>query len=85
MTIGLLPDDLPGALPDAVPGALPDDEPGAAPDAMKPGIHCVRARWIRGFMAFRRVRHVQIVMLMVPVGPVSGFLERADRPRPAIG
>jgi hypothetical protein len=69
VTIGLLP----GALPDAVPGA------------MKPGIHCVRTPWIRGFMAFRRVRHVQIVMLMVPVGPESGFLERADRPPPAIG
>ena len=23
---------------------------------MKPGIHCVRTHWIRGFMAFHRVR-----------------------------
>jgi hypothetical protein len=36
-------------------------------------------------MAFRRVRHVQIVMLMVLVRPESGFLERADWPSPAIG
>jgi hypothetical protein len=29
MTIGLLPDDLPGALPDNAPGVIPDDvEPG---------------------------------------------------------
>ena len=25
---------------------------GLRPDAVKPGIHCVRTRWIRGFMAF---------------------------------
>jgi hypothetical protein len=25
---------------------------GLLPDAMKPGIHCVRTHWIRGFMAF---------------------------------
>ena len=25
---------------------------GLRPDAMKPGIHCVRTHWIRGFMAF---------------------------------
>jgi hypothetical protein len=73
MTVGLLPDD------------VPDDVPGALPDAVKPGIHCVRTRWIRGFMAFRPVRHARIVMLMVPVGPESGFLERADRPPPTIG
>jgi hypothetical protein len=66
-------------------GLLPDVVPGALPDAVKPGIHCVRSQWIRGFMAFRRVRHARIVMLMVPVGPESGFLERADRPPPAIG
>jgi hypothetical protein len=26
------------------------------PDVLKPGIHGVRAHWIRGFMAFRLVR-----------------------------
>jgi hypothetical protein len=26
---------------------------GLLPDALKPGIHCVRTHWIRGFMAFR--------------------------------
>jgi hypothetical protein len=34
---------------------------------MKPGIHCVRAHWIRGFMALRPARRAEIVMLMVPV------------------
>jgi len=38
---------------------------GLLPDAVKPRIHCVRTRWIRGFMAFRWVRHARIVMLMV--------------------
>jgi len=28
---------------------------GLLPDAMKPGIHGVRTRWNRGFMAFRLV------------------------------
>jgi hypothetical protein len=23
------------------------------PDALKPGIHCVRTHWFRGFMAFQ--------------------------------
>jgi hypothetical protein len=27
---------------------------GLLPDAVKPGIHCVRTHWIRGFMAFCR-------------------------------
>jgi hypothetical protein len=54
---------------------------GLLPDAMEPGIHCVRTHWIRSFMAFRRVRHIGIVMLMVPACPESGFLERAARPR----
>jgi hypothetical protein len=31
------------------------------PDAMKPDIHCVRAHWIRGFMAFRLVRLVRLI------------------------
>jgi hypothetical protein len=35
------------------------------PDAVKPGIHGVRTPWIRGFMAFLRVRDAGIVMLMV--------------------
>ena len=48
------------------------------PDALDPGFHCVRTRWIRGFMAFRLARHVRTVMLMVPVRPESGFLS-ADR------
>ena len=26
---------------------------GPRPDAMKPDIHCVGTRWIRGFMAFQ--------------------------------
>jgi hypothetical protein len=36
-------------------------------------------------MAFRRVRHARIVMLMVPACPESGFLERSARPPSAIG
>jgi hypothetical protein len=27
---------------------------GLLPDAVKPGIHCVRTHWIRGFIAFCR-------------------------------
>jgi len=34
---------------------------------MKPGIHCARTHWIRGFIAFQRARRIRIVMLMVPV------------------
>jgi hypothetical protein len=34
---------------------------------MKPGFHCVRAHWIRGFMAFQLAGRTRIVMLMVPV------------------
>jgi hypothetical protein len=37
------------------------------PDALKPGFHCVRTHWIRGFMAFELARRTWIVMLMVPV------------------
>jgi hypothetical protein len=33
---------------------------------MKPGFHGVRTHWIRGFMAFRRVRRARTAMLMVP-------------------
>jgi hypothetical protein len=34
---------------------------------MKPGLHGVRTRWIRGFMAFRLVQRKRALMLMVPV------------------
>ena len=37
------------------------------PDAMKPGIHCVRTHWIRGFMAFLLARRTRTAMLMVSV------------------
>jgi hypothetical protein len=40
--------------------------PAAVPDPMKPGIHCARTHWIRGFMTFRRARRTRIVMLMMP-------------------
>jgi hypothetical protein len=50
--------------------------------AMEPGIHCARTHWIRGFMAFRLVRRIGIVMLMVPAWSESGFLGRAARARP---
>jgi len=53
----------------------------ARPDALDPGFHGVGARWIRGFMAFGRVRDIGTVMLMMPACPESGFLERAARPR----
>jgi hypothetical protein len=39
---------------------------GPVPDAVEPGFQCVRAQWIRGFMAFQPTRHTRIVMLMVP-------------------
>ena len=47
--------------------------PRLLPDAMKPGIHCVRTHWIRGFMTFQLARSTRTVMLMVPVCPESGF------------
>jgi hypothetical protein len=37
------------------------------PDAMNPDFQCVRARWIRGFMTFRRGRPAPGVMPTVPV------------------
>jgi len=37
------------------------------PDALKPGFHCVRTHWIRGFMTLRLARRTRIVLLMVPV------------------
>ena len=40
---------------------------GPLPDAVKPGFHCVRTRWIRGFMAFQLVRPTRIMLLVVPV------------------
>ena len=46
-----------GPLPDALPDAsqTPDarTDAGRRPDALKPGIHCARTHWIRGFMAFQ--------------------------------
>jgi hypothetical protein len=33
---------------------------GPLPDAMKPGTHCVRTHWIRGFMAFQLVRRIEL-------------------------
>jgi hypothetical protein len=48
---------------------------GLLPDALEPGFHCARTRWIRGFMAFRLVRRMWTVTLMVPgcPEPVSGM------------
>jgi hypothetical protein len=37
------------------------------PHVLKPGFHCARTHWIRGFMAFELARRTWIVMLMVPV------------------
>jgi hypothetical protein len=34
---------------------------------MKPGIHCVRTHWIRGFMAFLLALRTLTAMLMVSV------------------
>jgi hypothetical protein len=53
------------------PGCLtpPDALPYTLPRAMKPGIHCARTRWIRGFIAFQLARRTRNVMLMVPVCP----------------
>ncbi|MGH3161353.1 MAG: hypothetical protein ACRDPF_05325 [Streptosporangiaceae bacterium] len=41
--------------------------PGRWPDAVKPGFHCVRTHWNRGFIAFYVVRRVRVAVLMVPV------------------
>jgi hypothetical protein len=40
---------------------------GRLPDALKPGIHCVRTHWIRGFITLQPTRRTRIVRLMVPV------------------
>ena len=45
---------------------------GPLPDAMKPGFHCVRTHWIRGFITFQRARRSRMVMLMVLVRAESG-------------
>jgi hypothetical protein len=42
-------------------------------NALDPGFHCVRTHWIRGFMAFWLARRIQILVLMVPAWPESGF------------
>jgi hypothetical protein len=41
-------------------------------NALDPGIHCVRAHWNRGFMAFRLARRTWGVMVMVRAWPESG-------------
>jgi hypothetical protein len=46
---------------------------GPLPDAMKPGFHCVRTPWVRGFIAFRLARRTRTALLMVPVRPESDF------------
>jgi hypothetical protein len=79
MKIGPLPDALANASPRrrTPAGRLPDA--GRRPDALKPGIHCARTHWIRGFMAFQLAQHARTVMLMVPVCPESGFLSEDCR------
>ena len=57
-------------------------EIGPLPDALKPGFQCARTHWNRGFMAFQLVRRTRTMVLMVPVGPESGFREGAARSRP---
>jgi alkylated DNA nucleotide flippase Atl1 len=47
--------------------ACVDHDDGRVPDALKPGIHCARTHWIRGFMTFQLARRTRTVMLMVPV------------------
>jgi hypothetical protein len=52
-----------GWLPDAV-------EPGFGhrrQNALEPGFHCVRTRWIWGFIAFQLALSTQTAMQMVPV------------------
>jgi hypothetical protein len=43
-------------------------------NALESGFQCARTHWIRGFMAFHRAQRTPIVMLMVLVGPESGFV-----------
>jgi hypothetical protein len=40
---------------------------GSLPEAMKPGFHCARTYWIRGFMTFQLVWRSQNAMLAVLV------------------
>ena len=57
------------------------------PDVMESGLHGVRTRWIRGFMAFqlaRRARRARIVMLMVSVLPESGLAGRTPARTPSL-
>jgi hypothetical protein len=44
---------------------------GPLPDAMDPGFQCVRAQWIRGFIAFELARAAWTVRLMVLTCPES--------------
>ena len=48
-----------------LPDALPDGLPNGRPNAVEPGFHCVRAHWIRGFMAFQLARRVRTVVLEI--------------------
>ena len=52
---------------------------GGLPDAVEPGIHYALDP---GFYGVPPVRHARTVMLMVSVGPESGFPEPAARPPP---
>ena len=59
---------LPAGRPSARTPAGPDARRPLAtrpPDAMKPGIHCARTHWIRGFIGFCLARRTRIVMLMM--------------------
>ena len=55
---------------------------GLLPDEMKPAIHRVRTRWIRGFITFLLAPCARTVRLTVPVCPESGFLDGTCRRRP---
>jgi hypothetical protein len=53
---------------------------GLLSDALEPGIHCVRAHWIRGFIGVLTGPEQANVRLMVSASPESGFLGRPARP-----
>jgi hypothetical protein len=53
---------------------------GPLPDALKPDIHCVRTRWIRGSMPFRPARRTLALVLMVSAWPESGFGNESPGP-----
>jgi hypothetical protein len=43
------------------------DACGDLPDALDPRFHCVRTRWIRGFIAVQLAWRTWTMMLMVPM------------------